>query len=243
MHWMNSTMRQKHLCEVFSWLKAVFPTFCILGFFFCMNIFWLYQRSGLNGHTSSEYNHFILWSMQKNLRFQKFLDLSMVWIALAESLEFWYSKCLLQWMEVQVLHKRSSCLGTWWLCHMSISMPQVAGNDSRIAQDLYSRLLNLPRDYQWIADSAFPKIGAVGARLLSSLQDDVLQELSWERYGEAVLLNAKICSLRQAPEWGNGNLESIFARLLLPLTEREDGLLNYAFECSISELVHADSLT
>jgi hypothetical protein len=52
--------------------------------------------------------------------------------------------------------------------------------------------LNVPPDFRLITDSAFPKIGVVGARLLSPLKDDVLKKLSGEEYREAVLLNAKI---------------------------------------------------
>ena len=54
--------------------------------------------------------------------------------------------------------------------------------------------MNLSSDYRLLADSAFPKIGAVGTRLLSPVKDGLL------------LLNAKICSLKPAAEWGSGNL-------------------------------------
>jgi hypothetical protein len=50
------------------------------------------------------------------------------------------------------------------------------------------------------------------------MKNDILHEMPGEEYGEALLLNAQICSLRQAAEWGNRNLPSIFARLQLQET-------------------------
>ena len=75
----------------FSWLKAVFPSLWIVGLLVCINAFWLYQRLALNGETSSEYKHFVLWSIQKSLRLQTSLDLAIFWICpckIAEILMF-----------------------------------------------------------------------------------------------------------------------------------------------------------
>jgi hypothetical protein len=51
----------------------------------------------------------------------------------------------------------------------------------------------------------FQKYGQVGSRFLSPKKD-------------ALLGNGKISRIRQAAEWGNGNLESIWTCVQLPLT-------------------------
>jgi hypothetical protein len=76
-------------------------------------------------------------------------------------------------------------------------------------------LCQIYSDCGLIANSAFPKLGAVCAGFLFPMKDDILQELS-EEDQEVALLNSKISSLRQAADWVNGNLQSIFAKLQLP---------------------------
>jgi len=39
LHWINSTMREKHLCPGFPWLKAGFPSLWILSLLVCTNAF------------------------------------------------------------------------------------------------------------------------------------------------------------------------------------------------------------
>jgi len=117
-------------------------------------------------------------------------------------------------------------------------------HDSRSTQDLYSRLLDLPGGDRLIVDSEFPKIGVVGACLLSSLKDDVSQELSESKY-RAVLL---MPSFEVSGKLLSGEMETCNQFLLgfsfhWPLNlEREDDFWNHAFECSISEPVFVDSL-
>jgi len=88
-------------------------------------------------------------------------------------------------------------------------------------------------------DSAFPKLRAFGARLVFPMK--VLEDMSGEEYRQASTLDAKICSLRQGNDLGNGNLRSIFARLqLAPTTEirKRRGLIECPFECRTSVAVY-----
>jgi len=54
-------------------------------------------------------------------------------------------------------------------------------HDSRITQDIYLKLLNILQG-RILCDSAFPKYGQVGSRLLSPMKEDALQCLAGSEF-------------------------------------------------------------
>jgi hypothetical protein len=58
-------------------------------------------------------------------------------------------------------------------------------HDSRIAQDLYLKLLDLSQG-RLFRDSAFPKYGQVGSRLLSPMKEDAFQRLEGSEFRDVL---------------------------------------------------------
>ena len=107
-----------------------------------------------------------LWSEARNLLVLMTWASKIVLIFHAESLGCWLAECLLQRLEVSVLFESDLGLGPWWLCYLWFLNAPESWHDSRIAQDLYLKLLDLSQG-RLLCDSAFRKHGQLGSRLLS----------------------------------------------------------------------------
>lgn len=221
LHYLNSTMRQKTLCQIFGatpaivsrTLSTVLPILLIvLKNLHCARIEW---------PTSDEIAN---WSQMINVREPRlngcFGFVDGVWFPIfapANPLEqnAYYNG----WKSC---HNVSNVLvfgadGTiiWSACNFPGSW-----HDSTVAQPLYPLLLDnsaTPSPFFIVGDTAFKMQGEISNKLQTPLKKD---DLSADSQIRAIQMDSHraVTSVRQAAEWGMRSIQGAFARLSLRLT-------------------------
>lgn len=92
-------------------------------------------------------------------------------------------------------------------------------HDARLARPLYNILLRpdlTPSHYCIVADTAFPRTGSMYGRILTPPKIGELEQ--WrQHYASTNLKPEAVVRVRQAAEWGMHTLQSVFARLSVPI--------------------------
>jgi hypothetical protein len=98
-------------------------------------------------------------------------------------------------------------------------------HDAQVSRKLIDKLSKSNHDYNILADSAFPVSKRVQGKILVVLKEDAKERLgnSLNRleYTRALKIDRAIISQRQAAEWGMGTFQKTFGRLKLPLPTDE----------------------
>lgn len=106
---------------------------------------------------------------------------------------------------------RINCPGSW--------------HDSHVAQPLIAMMAACPAPYCLVADSAFPSRGLLDEKIRTPAKSNQCLTRQQELYSN------KITSLRQACEWGMRALEGGFGRLKTTLTVDKDIRFAIIFSC------------
>ena len=91
-------------------------------------------------------------------------------------------------------------------------------HDARLARPLYTMLLDplqTPAQFSLIADTAFPRTGEMFGRIITPPKVGELEQ--WREEHEVTMSPAAVVRVRQAAEWGMHTLQSVFARLGIPV--------------------------
>jgi len=101
----------------------------------------------------------------------------------------------------------TNCFGSW--------------HDALVAARLLQKLLSLPSPYCAAADSASPHTGDFARVILTPLKADefdrVVESSTTDELVKVIQRQHLATSIRVASEWGNHGLESVYARLHMPL--------------------------
>ena len=218
LHYLNSTMKIKTLCQIFgasptiihrSLHRTLIALQCSLKKMKCAEIRW---------PNPSEMEHFAYLVRCREPNLENVIGfVDGCWFPIhdpsnAEEQEAYYngwksccniSNVIVFTPDGCIAWVGYNCPGSW--------------HDSHVAQPLYELLTNrTPEPYVILGDVAFPRRGPLKSKILTPFKkNELVSDLSFRRV--QIEMHRDVTSTRQAAEWGMHAIQSVFARTQLKL--------------------------
>eukprot|EP00742_Colponemidia_sp_Colp-10_P011916 GILJ01013310.1.p1 GENE.GILJ01013310.1~~GILJ01013310.1.p1 ORF type:complete len:375 (-),score=23.47 GILJ01013310.1:55-1179(-) len=134
-----------------------------------------------------------------------------------------YKDCLMQNANWNGWLQQSMCSNLLvWSPEGKIIMCRLNGpgswHDGHMAENVYAALVSLPESYCLVTDTAFKAAKEFKSKILKPLKADALNNVNDERFtAQQMILHSLVLSIRQTAEWGNAALLAMCGRLRLPL--------------------------
>lgn len=220
LHWLNSNMKQKTLCQVFGLVPSAISQYLWIGLetlhdilhtIGAIQVTWPDEREMIECSKLVERREPLL---STSFGFVDGLNLPVLESSDPEIQNAYYNG----WLSGCYVSNVFVFSSKGYIIYAAINKPG-SWHDSHVARSLYDKLrFHTPGKYNILADSAFAYTEDVSDNIIAVMKDNAKEKLlNRMEYKEAILLDNAVIGQRQAAEWGMGSIQRTFGRLKSPL--------------------------